>query len=302
MKLTGLHLLLTYRCSLECDHCFVWGSPWQKGTMTLGQVRDMLRQAEELGTVEWIYFEGGEPFLYYATLLGGVREAAEGGFQVGIVSNGYWATSPEDAVLSLRPFAGLVQDISVSSDLFHNRELPSPEADHARAAATQLGIPFGVIAVAQPANATDSPGVVGQLPQSESAVMYRGRAAAELAGCVEGLSSEQFTECPYEDLREPGRVHVDPLGNVHICQGISLGNLFATPLREICDAYDPDAHPITGPLMEGGPFQLARQYDIPCRESYADACHMCDDVRRALRTRFPEVLAPAQMYGVPAGA
>ena len=31
MKLTGLHLLLTYQCVLECDHCFVWGSPWQKG-------------------------------------------------------------------------------------------------------------------------------------------------------------------------------------------------------------------------------------------------------------------------------
>jgi MoaA/NifB/PqqE/SkfB family radical SAM enzyme len=301
MKLTGLHLLLTYRCSLECDHCFVWGSPWQKGAMTLGQIRDILGQAEQLGTVEWIYFEGGEPFLYYATLLGGAREAAERGFQVGIVSNGYWATSPEDAVQSLRPFVGLVQDISVSSDLFHNREPSSPEAEHARAAATQLGIPFGVIAVAQPANATDAPGAVGQLPQSESAVMYRGRAAAELTGGVEGLSSEQFTECPYEDLREPGRVHVDPLGNVHICQGISLGNLFETPLREISGIYDPNAHPITGPLLEGGPVQLALQYDVPCRERYADACHMCDSVRRTLRTRLPEVLTPDQMYGVPAG-
>lgn len=35
MTLRGLHLLLTYQCNLECDHCFVWGSPWQAGTMTL---------------------------------------------------------------------------------------------------------------------------------------------------------------------------------------------------------------------------------------------------------------------------
>jgi MoaA/NifB/PqqE/SkfB family radical SAM enzyme len=301
MRLTGLHLLLTYRCSLECDHCFVWGSPWQKGTMTLGQIRHILRQAEELGTVEWIYFEGGEPFLYYATLLGGVREAAQRGFRVGIVSNGYWATSPEDAVQSLRPFAGLVQDLSVSSDLYHDRELPSPEAHHARAAAKQLEIPFGVITITQPALVPDSGGVTGQLPQSESGVMYRGRAAAELAKHADGSPSEDFLECPFEDLREPGRVHVDSIGNLHICQGISLGNLFETPLREICETYDPDTHPITGPLLEGGPLRLARRYEVRCLDSYADACHMCDSIRQALRPRFPSVLTPDQMYRVPAG-
>ena len=58
MILTGLHLLLTYQCNYECDHCFVWGSPFQKGVMTLAQVRDITRQAQELGTVEWIYLEG----------------------------------------------------------------------------------------------------------------------------------------------------------------------------------------------------------------------------------------------------
>jgi len=56
--LTGLHLLLTYQCNYECDHCFVWGSPSQKGVMTLAQVRAIYRQAQELGTVEWIYLEG----------------------------------------------------------------------------------------------------------------------------------------------------------------------------------------------------------------------------------------------------
>ena len=27
MNLTGLHLLLTYRCNYDCDHCFVWSGP-----------------------------------------------------------------------------------------------------------------------------------------------------------------------------------------------------------------------------------------------------------------------------------
>ncbi len=52
LRLSGLHLLLTYQCNLECDHCFVWGSPWQSGTMTPGTIREILRQAGDLGTVE----------------------------------------------------------------------------------------------------------------------------------------------------------------------------------------------------------------------------------------------------------
>ena len=84
MKLTGLHILLTYQCTYECEHCFVWGSPRQSGTLTLEQVEDILKQAKDAG-VESIYFEGGEPFLYYAILSKGVRLAAEMGFSVGIV-------------------------------------------------------------------------------------------------------------------------------------------------------------------------------------------------------------------------
>ena len=150
MELSGLHLLLTYQCNLECDHCFVWGSPWQSGTMTLRNVRHILQQAEDLGTVKWFYFEGGEPFVYYAVLLKGIQEAASMGFQVGIVSNGYWATDVEDALEWLRPFAGLVQDLSISSDLYHWSEKPSQQAKNASVAAEQLGIPFGVISIAQP--------------------------------------------------------------------------------------------------------------------------------------------------------
>jgi organic radical activating enzyme len=297
MKLTGLHLLLTYQCNLECDHCFVWGSPWQSGTMTLQNIRQILRQARSLGTVKWIYFEGGEPFLYYAVLVRGMKEAAEAGFRVGLVSNGYWATSVEDALEWLRPLAGLIEDLSISSDLYHWSENLSQQAKNASVAAEQLGIPIGLISIAQP-EATNAASVIGQLPAGESAIMYRGRAAEKLVARAARQPWTQFTECPHEDLREPGRVHIDPFGNVHICQGISLGNVFDTPLDEICETYDADSHPITGPLLQGGPAELVRRHGLPHVDGYADACHLCYEARRALRGRFPEILTPDQMYGV----
>jgi len=296
VKLSGLHFLLTYQCTLECDHCFVWSSPWQSGTFTLPDIRKVLHQAKDCG-IQSVYFEGGEPFLYYASLLSAVREATQMGFQVGIVSNSYWATSVEDALEWLRPLVGLLCDLSISSDLYHFSEQVSQQSRNACAAAEASGIPIGVISIAQP-EVTDSARVTGQLPLGESGVMYRGRAVEKLAIQATRLPWEQFAECPHEDLREPGRVHVDPFGEIHICQGISLGNVFRTPLREICEAYRPDTHPIIGPLLAGGPAELVRQYKVDHAEGYADACHLCYEARRSLRERFPDSLRPDQMYGV----
>ncbi len=179
MRLTGLHLLLTYQCTLECDHCFTWGSPWQSGAMTLEQIEDALGQAEEVGSIEWIYFEGGEPLLYYAVLLAAVRMASGRGFKVGVVSNGYWATSKADAAECLRPFGGMLQDLAISCDRYHLSDRFPERAEAAGAAAQELGIPFGIIEIAQP-EAGAAP-AVGQLPEDTAAVVYRGRAAEKLA-------------------------------------------------------------------------------------------------------------------------
>ena len=299
MNLRGLHLLLTYQCNLECDHCFVWGSPWQDGTMTIQDIRRILHQARDVGTIDWIYFEGGEPFLYYPILLHGVRIAAHMKFRVGVVSNGFWATDLKDALEWLRPFAGLIQDLSISRDPYHGSEKSGRQAENARAAAEILRIPLAAITIAEP-EATGAAAAVGQLPPGESAVMYRGRAAARLVDRALRRPWTNFTTCPYENLRDPGRVHVDPFGNVHLCQGIALGNLFRTPLHEICAEYDPDAHPVAGPLLAGGPAELVRRSGREAGEGYADACHLCYESRRALRARFPDILTPDQMYGVPA--
>lgn len=296
MKLTGLHLLLTYQCTFECDHCFVFGSPSQTGVMTLSQIQEILRQARETGTIASIYFEGGEPFLYYAVMLKGLQEAVKAGFSAGIVSNAYWATGLEDALEWLRPFAGLAADLSISSDLYHYDERNSQHAQDAARAAEQLGIPLGVICVAQPED-TNALLTIGQIPIGESAVMYRGRAACKLVSRAKLQPWEGFNECPHEDLREPGRCHLDPLGNLHICQGITLGNIFETTLKEICATYDVDAHPICGPLLNGGPAALVTEYALPHEEGYADACHLCYEARRTLRARFPQILSPNQMYG-----
>jgi len=297
MNLTGLHLLLTYQCNFECDHCFVWGSPSQKGVMTLAQIRDVYRQARELGTVEWIYLEGGEPFLYYPIMVRAAQEAAESGFRVGVVTNDYWATTVEDAVEWLRPLASIVQDLTLSTDLFHYGEVMSTHARNALAAAEQLCIPTDTIVCEVPEGTPGYPVQVAGEPVESGPIMFKGRAAVNLVAGVARRPWREFTECPYEQLDDPGRVHVDHLGNLHLCQGLTMGSLFERSLVELVAEYNPQAHPIVGPLLAGGPTALVERYNLSHEETYVDACHLCYEARVVLRERFPEVLGPGQMYG-----
>jgi hypothetical protein len=296
MRVTGLHLLWSYKCIYECDHCFAWGSPRQDGTFTLHLLDELFAQADDLGSIEWFYFEGGEPLLYYATLLRAVQRASERGYKCGMVTNAYWATDEDDAIETLRPFEGLIDDLSISSDLYHSDRVMDANIRNAVGAAAKLRIPVGTITIAQPE--MDGPGVKGQLPNGEIGVMYRGRAAEKLIDRARRQPWDSFSECPHEDLRKPERLHIDSLGHVHLCQGLSIGNLLTTSLKTICQTFDPEAHPVIGPLLAGGPAAIVRRFGLAHDEGYVDACHLCYEARRTLRGRFPSVLAPDQMYGV----
>ena len=215
--LTGIHFLLSYMCNFECDHCFVFSGPSARGTFTIRQIQAALEEAGKIGTVEWIYFEGGEPCLFYPLMLEGVRRARQMGFQVGVVTNAYFATSPEDARLWLQPLADLgIGDLSISDDAFHYGDVEDSPPKRAVACARELGMPVDSICIEKPALLRE-PGQGRGAPVAGDSVMFRGRAVEKL---IEGLPRKPwrgFAECPYEDLRDPGRVHLDCYGNVHLC-------------------------------------------------------------------------------------
>ncbi len=297
MPLTGVHFLLSYQCTHECDHCFVWASPRAGGTMRLETLLSILDQAHELGSVEDIYFEGGEPFLFFPLMVEGIRQARRRGFSTGVVTNCYWATAEADAALWLQPLSELgVADLSVSSDAFHAGNVEDPRPAFAVAAARRLGLDEAVITI-DPPTVCASPDNKAR-PIVGGSVRMRGRAAAKLTAGLPRRPWAGFDTCPDEDFLDPGRVHIDGYGNVHICQGLLLGNVEENTLQELIDGYEPHRHPIIGPLIAGGPAELIRRYDLPHDEGYVDACHLCYEARAALRERFPELLGPPQVYGV----
>ena len=295
---SSVHFLFTYTCLFECDHCFLYCSPSSKGTFTHQQMDEVFEDLKRIDSLSFIYFEGGEPFLYYAPMLEGLKKAKELGAKTGIVTNGYWATSVADAELWLRPLVELgISDISISDDLLHYGENQENLAKNALEAVNKLGLPGDSICI-------DKPSVSEKKDQEKGApvvgggVMFRGRATETL---TEGLPTRhwsEFTECPYENLENPQRVHLDAYGHVHICQGISMGNIWKIPLSELSTTYEAKSHPICGPLIKGGPAQLARENTLFEEEEFIDHCHACFMTRKALLDKYPEYLAPKQVYGL----
>ncbi|MBN1381679.1 MAG: hypothetical protein JXA41_08395 [Deltaproteobacteria bacterium] len=298
--LTGIHFLLTYKCLLECDHCFLYSGPHAQGTMTLHQIRRVLEEAQKIKTVEWIYIEGGEAFLFYPLMLEGTKIARTMGFKVGIVTNAYWAVSEEDAELWLRPLKEAGIDLlSISDDSFHYGEEENRPPQLALAAARKLEIPTSILTIRKPFVETlPGEGQDKGKPVIGGGAMFKGRAVEKLIAGLPRRPWRELVTCPHENLQTPSRVHVDPYGHVHICQGLSMGNLWERPLSLLASEYDPDAHPICGPLLRGGPALLAEQYHVDHEEEYIDECHFCYLVRHNLVDTFPKVLAPRQVYNL----
>ncbi len=293
--ISGFHFLLTYRCTRECPHCFVWGSPDAPAVFQRDQLVDYLEEADRAGIPE-VAFEGGEPFIFYDLLLVGVREAVRRGKSVSIVTNGFWATSEGRARQLVGELASEgVESVMISTDDYHGGEEEQSRAQLAHKACQDLGLASFMAET-----------------RIES-VLFRGRAAHKLAGAVADSDWGQYTSCESEDLANPGRVHVDPHGNVMVCQGICIGNAERRPLRQILTEYDPADNPIVSELLTRGPQGLAAmagkafsqaigQPGTDGKCGFADACHLCYEARRALRDRFPEILAPAHVYGQRCGS
>lgn len=296
--LTGIHVLLTYKCTNECDHCFLHCGPRCEGTFTLHQLRELLREIVKIPTVHTVYFEGGEPFLFYPVLLEGLRLVHIAGLKSGIVTNGYWATSAEDAEEWLWPMLDMgISDFSVSDDEFHSPKGVNSPGAIAYRTARNLGLPCAKICIEGPrlAPSADLPEEKGQ-PVTGGAVLFKGRAAEKLIAGLPVRPWRELRTCPHEELATPERVHVDAYGNVHVCQGISIGNMWVTPLSKLLRHYDATKHPIVGPLISGGPAGLVQQFGLNVADGYVDECHLCYVARKMLLPACSEYLAPLEAY------
>ncbi len=189
--------------------------------------------------------------------------------------------------------------LNISNDTFHYGEESENPATVASSVARRLGIETSTICIEPPKVLQQS--LIEEdkgRPVVSGGAMFRGRAVEKLSNNLPLRSWKELCECPYEDLESPSRVHVDPYGNVQICQGISMGNMWKTRLSELVNNYRSDSHPICGPLIRGGPAEFVKELGVMHDTGYVDECHLCYLARRAIIDKFSDYLTPRQVYGL----
>jgi|GEM_PF-5615674 len=113
-------LLYTMRCNISCEHCSVSSHPKRTEKMPLERAVELAKGLCRLPGLEFIDISGGEPMLYKREILEIARAVKEEGKSVRIVTNGFWARTPEKAVEHLCEMrdAG-VSSVGVSIDTWH---------------------------------------------------------------------------------------------------------------------------------------------------------------------------------------
>ena len=294
------HILLTYKCTLKCAHCYVYSSPRAAGNISISQISKILNEAHYLPDIETIYYGGGEPFTRFPILLKAVHRALQIGFNVGVATNGYFARSIETGIRYLRPLAEMgLSEICISNDLLHYKDPESSPAKRALEAAQILGISTKWARISPPGKLNiEIEGTIPEVEIVEPRLLFTGRAVETL---VEGLPSSSWTSfnrCPRGDLGQPDQLYIDAFGYVQICPGIAIGNAWEQPLHTIIQDFESERHAILRSLAEGGPSTLIKFLDVQPEQEYVDPCHCCYSIRRELIDQYPDQLAPRHVYGL----
>jgi hypothetical protein len=190
-----------------------------------------------------------------------------------------------------------ILSISLSDDVFHYGDKQDTPPKIAHDICEELGISNGYICIDPPIVKLDCRKSPKGKPILGGETVFKGRAVDKLSAGLPIRNWREFTSCPHEELKKPERIHLDPFGNIFVCQGISIGNNNLAPLSEIIKNYSPENHPIFGPLWKGGPALLAETYNFNPSNEYVEPCHLCYVVRKQIMPRFGDQLTPPQVYG-----
>lgn len=249
-------------------------------------------RAAEVGSMEWVSFTGGEPFLLREMLQKLIWRATERGLKTEIVTNCYWAGSVDTAreeLLSLKE-AGL-DVINISTDDFHQRQIPFGLVKNCYEAARAIDLKVVFMMALSRESRLDLDALSMLL---DAKIAGPGRPAFKKPDAVgfEGgfvpvgrgafLPESSWVSEPIRDgacLRILRDIGVDPEGEVLVCCGAAampprgrIGNLNKGRLEEIVlEAYKEE---IFRRIATEGPRKMAEKKGLDV-QSFANKCHLC---------------------------
>lgn len=128
------------RCNIKCAHCVAAEDSPDNKKMELAKAKDIIREMALAG-VTGISFTAGEPFIYFDDLLELVDLCREKNIYTRVVTNSFWAASPEkaDQHLNLLKECGLSQ-LRISYSRWHQHNIPHRNVLNAARGCMKAGI------------------------------------------------------------------------------------------------------------------------------------------------------------------
>ncbi len=304
--LSRLVLSVTNRCPIACPHCVATASPRGRARLTLREMRTAVDDMFGLGRLRMVIFTGGEPFLLREDLLDMVGYCAAKGLTTRIVTNAFWARTPENAsnIVQACLAAGLTE-LAVSCDEYHQKFISIDNVRHANDACREQGLPCALSHKIMkgntltlerleealrrplirfshegdnPANDVVDSGYTVPLGENmhlipDEDILYPDSDDHWKTPCDSALENTVITEnrelavCCGMIPRKVREVVFGPLGKYHLAELI----------------LQADRDLITNWLALEGPYGLmqfiqARKPAIPFRKRYVSRCHLCSEI------------------------
>lgn len=135
----------TFQCSAKCADCGTLSSPHDKTTLNLETILSSIDQAKALGFAN-VVFTGGEATIQWEMLIKGIEHARCLGFPTRLVTNAYWARTPEMTNTKIEALckSGL-NEINFSTGDEHARFVPVERVVNAIISAVSHGLPTHVM-------------------------------------------------------------------------------------------------------------------------------------------------------------
>jgi len=299
---SSFHLLLDYQCNFECAHCSVGSSPRTKLPMPRELLRKALAEIAQIVPPEgleelqgpWprtiVTFTGGEATLRKEILLEGIELAHQAGFFTRLITNGWWATTPEGAAAMVAELAKAGLDIfQMSYDDYHAPFAPFEKVVNAVRAAVSASLRVHVLCIADD-NAhygadrirKDLAAALGMTPAEMEPVVGVNQDYPAPTGTGESLTPLRLApqsniEIGCRDVMNSFSIH--PNGLVKVCCGhamfystdLTVGNLFDEPLSAMIER---GSHNILYWWIHMyGPKRILDKLGV--QGTYTSICHAC---------------------------
>lgn len=315
-KLTSGGLMVNYRCQAKCGHCLYHCSPDREPDYITPQMAEkVFKRTKELGLLS-MHLSGGEPFIDVDALCEVLQVAQQCGMPIDYIeTSASWVTDAQTASNAVKRVADAgVRTLSLSISPYHNEYialdtmfiLAQACSDHGVNASLWIDEFLPDLSVF-PTHCTHSRKQYEDYFSKNYWAQLRPRYALNMVGRalithLGDMPTAPTTRIPHmsrscAELGGRSHGHIDLYGSYIPpgCPGLAL------PLWALGEELDPAQFPIYTRLAQDPKALLdyCKQQGFVPNNSYYNRCHLCQDMRLFLYSKFPgkfKELAPASFY------